>query len=112
MTELRVVNLERKKLLSLCGISTYTLQGWLKAVNADSTMDDALTARSAYNYSLHYYKDALYNDYSPIGTGTIAIVNAGGNADFKPLYNGNIGAMAVNIKQLSQPLVYNYGYDQ
>ncbi len=63
----------------------------------DSTLDNPSIARDAYNYCLHYFA----GDYKPIGT-TLPIVNASGNVDFKNLYNGNIGAMAVNIKKLSQ----------
>jgi RHS repeat-associated protein len=86
----------------------YTLHGWLKGVNLDSTMDGAVTARDVYSYSLHYYN----GDYSAINVNTPSLVNASGNVEFRPLYNGNIGSIAMNIKKLNRPLVYNYGYDQ
>jgi RHS repeat-associated protein len=87
----------------------YTLHGWLKGVNLDSTLEDPITARDAYSFSLHYYN----GDYAAINTaGTPTLINASGNVEFRPLYNGNIGAMAVNIKKFNTPLVYNYGYDQ
>ncbi len=31
---------------------------------------------------------------------------------YKPLYNGNISAMAVNVGQFHNPMLYNYQYDQ
>lgn len=34
------------------------------------------------------------------------------SAGSKPLYNGNISAMSVNIGKLNNPLLYNYQYDQ
>jgi hypothetical protein len=33
-------------------------------------------------------------------------------AAYRPLYNGNISSMAVNIGKLNQPQLYNYEYDQ
>lgn len=111
---------------------TYTLQGWLKSVNAgwegsSPVASTGYTAPTALGFSLHYYS----GDYRAIGqaTGTpttdvifngIGSIDGTGDASLKPLYNGNIAAMAVNISQLAvtntgstgKPLVYHYGYDQ
>lgn len=102
----------------------YTLQGWLKSVNAgwDGTVapaDGSLAPVTG--FSLHYYE----GDYRPIGNtgytdGMFARFNNIGTAYRRPLYNGNIAAMAVNIPALAlkntsaagKPLVYNYQYDQ
>lgn len=101
----------------------YTLQGWLKGVNSTATGNgnfDAgkdgvagaanhLVARDAFGFSLQYYN----GDYTPINnTNSLANITAafGGNA--KPLYNGNISSMAVNIPKLGDARVYAYTYDQ
>ncbi len=66
-------------------------------------------AKDAYGFALHYYGQ---NDYKPIG-GVRPFANADtGIVAFKPLYNGNIAAMAVNIPKVGEPLLYNYSYDQ
>ncbi|MCC6289480.1 MAG: RHS repeat protein [Chitinophagaceae bacterium] len=101
----------------------YTLQGWLKGVNStavgtgayDAGQDginsspNRLVARDAFGFSLQYYG----NDYTPITNSNAfaGITNAfGSNA--KPLYNGNISSMAVNIPKLGDARVYAYTYDQ
>ncbi|HTE13351.1 MAG TPA: deaminase domain-containing protein, partial [Chitinophagaceae bacterium] len=103
----------------------YALQGWLKGVNGtvlDSTQDAGqdgnplnvnrkLIPKDELGYSLHYFD----NDYTAINA-----VNAfagltpqlKNNSAYKPLYNGNISSMAVNISKLNQPVLYNYQYDQ
>ncbi|WP_290793195.1 RHS repeat-associated core domain-containing protein [Flavihumibacter sp. UBA7668] len=102
----------------------YTLQGWLKGVNGNSLFngqfdmggDGAATgrhkyvARDAFAFSLHYYQ----GDYTPIGTATTYFpgFSAYLNQDHRPLYNGNISSMVVNIGKLNSPVVYNYRYDQ
>lgn len=106
----------------------YTLQGWLKSINAgwDGTGTVATTgytATAAFGFSLHYYN----NDYKAIGgaatntvLSSIGAIDGASDASIKPLYNGNIAAMAVNIPQLAvtntgntgKPMVYHYGYDQ
>ena len=107
----------------------YTLQGWLKGVNATplGTSDmggdgyistqNTNVARDAYGYSLHYFS----GDYAAIGgANPFADVATGLNSfttnTFNGLYNGNIASMAVDIPKLSPSggggLVYNYGYDQ
>ncbi|WP_291914250.1 RHS repeat-associated core domain-containing protein [Chitinophaga sp. CB10] len=91
----------------------YTLEGWLKGVNAtvlgaanDMGRDGhtgGLSARDAYSFSLYYYN----NDYTPIGT----IRPFSALQVLKPLYNGNIAAMSVNLQGVGVPLTYNYSYD-
>jgi hypothetical protein len=95
----------------------YTLQGWLKGVNSmaldtarDMGKDGGLTARDAYGFQLNYFT----GDYLPINAsrnpfpGHSAYIGAA----YRPLYNGNISSMAVNIGKLNQPQLYNYEYDQ
>ena len=105
----------------------YTLQGWLKGVNTtavatspnpseggghtpfDMGVDSMPVAKDAYGFALYYYGQ---NDYKPIG-GVRSFANADtGIVAFKPLYNGNIAAMAVNIPKVGEPLLYKYSYDQ
>jgi RHS repeat-associated protein len=98
----------------------YTLQGWLKGVNGSSLTPafdmgndgnkGSLVARDAFGYALHYYGD---NDYRTIGTNANKFA-AGAGKDtsiFKPLFNGNIAAMSVNMPAIGEPLVYTYRYD-
>ena len=79
--------------------------------NGMGGMEDAAVARDAYNVVLNYYD----SDYTGIGY-TAPVFNAGSNSlgtdNYKPLYNGNISSMAVNISQLNSPMVYAYQYDQ
>lgn len=95
----------------------YTLQGWLKGVNStvpNSTFDMGKDGSSpntnasnkdAFGYALHYYN----NDYTPVNAANPFADAAG----IKPLYNGNIGAMSVNIAVPNwEPLQYRYKYDQ
>jgi RHS repeat-associated protein len=115
----------------------YTIQGWLKGVNASSVLpafaptgggfdmgQDGLNsttpASDAFGYSLNYFN----GDYKPIGTNTsgfvtpfTAITNsltaaADGVQLGTNLYNGNIRAMMVNIPQLGEAKLYGYRYDQ
>ena len=95
-------------------------------------------AIDAVGYALHYYHNTAngYKDYTPIGAvGNNPIIttpsfaapinpattNVGNNIGFMSLYNGNIGAMSVNLPGLllapaattnSSTLQYNYRYDQ
>ncbi|TWF45401.1 RHS repeat-associated protein [Chitinophaga polysaccharea] len=97
----------------------YTLQGWLKGVNS-TTLTPAfdmgsdgntgsLVARDAFGYGLHYFGD---NDYKAISN-TAKFATGPGNdtSIFKPLYNGNIAAMSVNLPAVGTPLLYTYRYD-
>ncbi|MEI6950339.1 RHS repeat-associated core domain-containing protein [Paraflavisolibacter sp. H34] len=96
----------------------YTLQGWLKGVNStaldpmhDMGADGTFTARDAFGFSLNYYT----GDFAPIQAkaapfpGHSAFLPTG---EYRPLYNGNISSMAVNIAPLKQPQLYNYRFDQ
>lgn len=106
----------------------YTLQGWLKGVNATNLNPDydmgadgkvgtanQYTARDAFGFNLNYYA----NDYTPVGAGVVPFPDASGplGANHRPLYNGNINSMAVNIgfpyaTSQQAPQLYNYSYDQ
>jgi len=96
----------------------YTLQGWLKGINpvmggtltnGTDTTEAFPVTQDVYGFSLNYYnKDYRAIGYSPSSTTVLGALTT--NA--APLYNGNIGAMAVNIPQLSATKVYNYHYDQ
>jgi YD repeat-containing protein len=106
----------------------YTVQGWIKGVNGtqvgDGTYDmgeDGKTgsahskvARDAYGFSLNYYSGSPWSDYHAIGaTGNkFASVLAALSTNAKSLYNGNIAAMAVNIRGVGDAKLYNYKYDQ
>ena len=114
----------------------YTLQGWLKGVNStslsppydmgldgDTSHQNRYIARDAYGYSLNYFT----GDYTAIGTGVGAFPGSSAylNAAYRPLFNGNISSMAVNLAPLYKtggavtdnshwrgPMLYNYQYDQ
>src|SRR5882757_6334042 len=119
----------------------YTLQGWLKGVNSNSLLptydmgrdgdtsnQNRYIGRDAYGFSLNYYA----GDYSPIGFSDATLTPFPGSSAFqnnayRPLFNGNISSMGVNIGQLykaspsggsgdsshwRQPMVYSYRYDQ
>ncbi|MBS4065892.1 MAG: RHS repeat protein, partial [Chitinophagaceae bacterium] len=98
----------------------YTLQGWLKGVNGtvmNPTHDmggDGLnnqTARDTFGFALYYHG----NDYTAINDANrfagLRAKLVAANAH-RPLFNGNISAMAVNIGSLNAPVLYNYSYDQ
>ena len=105
----------------------YTLQGWLKGVNSmglDSSRDmgeDGLisglnryTAKDVYGFQLNYFAEDYYGIKSTLTP--FPGYKAALGADYRPLYNGNISSMGVNIGKLndlgSAPLFYNYTYDQ
>jgi len=84
----------------------YTLQGWLKGVNSmaldtarDMGKDGGLTARDAYGFQLNYFT----GDYLPINAsrnpfpGHSAFIGTSN----RPLYNGNISSMGMNIGKLN-----------
>jgi len=97
----------------------YTLQGWIKGVNGTSLTpgsdiggdgaNGGITARDAFGFSLNYFGD---NDYKPINSivKPFASVTPSGS-ELKPLYNGNIAAMSVNVPKVGVPLLYQYRYD-
>ncbi len=64
----------------------------------------------AYGFNLNYFT----GDYGAIQTGANPFPGhtAYIGSAYKPLYNGNISSMAVNIGKLNQPQLYTYGYDQ
>lgn len=97
----------------------YTIQGWLKGVNgtnlapaSDMGHDGAtggITARDAFGFGLHYFGE---RDYKPVGAGLHPFADAeSGGSTFKPLFNGNISMMSVNLPKVGEPLLYSYGYD-
>ncbi len=84
-------------------------------------------ARDVYGFALHYFDNATYSDYAPVNRlspGVVPSFAKPNTAAFTSLYNGNIGAMSVNLKGLekgniatpnstnAKPLLYNYRYDQ
>jgi len=101
----------------------YTIQGWLKGANSTSLNTsydmgaDGQTgaqtqniARDAFGFNLNYFT----GDYSAI-SGLIVFPGTSGTmptGEYRPLYNGNISSMAVNIGYFNQPYLYNYRYDQ
>lgn len=115
----------------------YTLQGWLKGVNSttlaiandmgnDGDPANSATkyiARDAISFNLNYFSTATGMDYTPIGgTTPFANVNAAtyNGANYRPLFNGNISSMAVNIRRFNSTagtagdsaMLYSYKYDQ
>ncbi|OJW42024.1 MAG: hypothetical protein BGO56_05075 [Sphingobacteriales bacterium 48-107] len=106
----------------------YTVQGWLKGVNGTQVGDGTYNmgedgkagsvhskvARDAYGFSLNYYTSSPWSDYHAIGTtgNKFASVLSSLSTNAKSLYNGNIAAMAVNIRGIGDAKLYNYQYDQ
>lgn len=103
----------------------YTLQGWLKGVNSTSTgggfdaggdyATGIRAARDAYGFSLNYNTNdyrSINNTVTPFVAGTFNLVNTDAATVAKPLYNGNIAAMMVNIPKIGDAQLYGYKYDQ
>jgi RHS repeat-associated protein len=101
----------------------YSLQGWLKAVNPAPYTSGTFTLRpdsagnivanSAYSLLLNYFD----GDYKPISHANspddgISVSLGGLNGAYRPLFDGNISSMGVNINKLNAPILYNYQYDQ
>ena len=98
----------------------YTLQGWLKGVNSTALNPDfdlgrdgdpsGVIPKDVFGFSLNYFN----NDYTPINANGINLpfAHLADPGDWKPLYNGNIAAMAVNIGKFEDALVNYYAYDQ
>lgn len=96
----------------------YTLQGWLKGVNGSGVANDmggdgqpntnSPVAKDAFGFTLHYYGN---RDYRPIGANVKSLAGINASAGFRPLYNGNIAAMGVQLPILGEPLLYTYQYD-
>jgi RHS repeat-associated protein len=99
----------------------YNLQGWMKSINPDVNVTSGYTlkpdgstgsvvGKTAYNVMLNYYN----GDYKAI-SGAMPMdsaVNVTLGSQYRPLFNGNISSMAVNVGALNNPLLYNYQYDQ
>jgi RHS repeat-associated protein len=99
----------------------FNLNGWIKSINPDiynatgySLKADgtpgSIVGKPAYNLMLNYFN----GDYKAISSAAAqdALLNDTLGSDYRPLYNGNISSMAVNIAKLNNPLLYNYQYDQ
>jgi RHS repeat-associated protein len=70
----------------------------------------SIVGKTAYNVMLNYFN----GDYKAISGAMpqdAGIDGTLGNA-YRPLYNGNISSMAVNVGALNNPYLYNYQYDQ
>jgi RHS repeat-associated protein len=97
----------------------YNLQGWMKMINPDVHTNPGYTlkpdgstgsivGKPAYNLMLNYFK----GDYKAISGATPQDADVKLGSEYRPLFNGNISSMAVNIEALHSPLLYNYQYDQ
>ncbi|MDY8138483.1 RHS repeat-associated core domain-containing protein [Aquimarina sp. 2201CG5-10] len=103
----------------------YTLQGWLKGVNGEtsSTFQDIgkdgvvgstaeKVARDAYGYSLNYFND----DYTPRSNTSPFTLARAVPVPGKRLYNGNIHTMVTTILDTDQKAlntsINTYNYDQ
>jgi RHS repeat-associated protein len=105
----------------------YTLQGWMKFMNApvmnvaaDIGRDGntqipnnifSRVSRDAYGYGISYYE----NDFKAIGQNSpinLAEIVPNGMGTGKNLFNGNIRATTLQIKHLGDPVTYSYSYDQ
>ncbi len=95
----------------------YTLQGWLKGVNSTAVTSAAdmgrdgisgsVSGKDAFGYAIHYYGN---RDYNPLNTSVKPFAAVDG-ATFKPLFDGNIGAISQHNPALGEPLLYAYNYD-
>ncbi|MDZ4796121.1 MAG: RHS repeat-associated core domain-containing protein [Bacteroidota bacterium] len=115
----------------------YNLQGWLKGVNATAVNDgsydmggdgkisgvNGLVARDAYGFSLNYFSTVInsvtVSDYkaingaiTPFTSNVFDLTNTDASTVAKPLFNGNIASMMVNILKLGDAQLYGYAYDQ
>ncbi|PGH40308.1 MAG: hypothetical protein CRN43_03765 [Candidatus Nephrothrix sp. EaCA] len=88
----------------------YTLQGWIKSVNAAEPSNNAV-GKNVMSYQLGYFK----NDYKPIGPSTQNDVSlwtrAEENIGHQGMYNGNISWMETNITPFGKQAML-YKYDQ
>jgi hypothetical protein len=95
----------------------HNMQGWIKLINPEITTsgytlkpdgsNGSVVGKPAYQLALNYFN----GDYKAI-SGATTWSGAALGGDYRPLYNGNISSMAVNIGALNNPLLYNYQYDQ
>ena len=72
----------------------------------------SIVAQDAYGFTLHYFDNGSTHDYIPIGAGETLQSTTPTGFSFASLYNGNIGAMSVNVPAIGDPLLYTYRYDQ
>lgn len=101
----------------------YTIQGWLKGVNAGTinkyrdmggdgkSGTNQYFSQDVFGFVLNYFG----GDYNPIGTTSFApdVISASLNSQSPNLFNGNIRMMDVAIKQFGNtPIAYAYKYDQ
>ncbi len=100
----------------------YTLQGWLKGINGTSlnadydmgndgkvTAQNQYVARDVWGLTLNYFS----GDHTPItNTNPFPGTSAFLGSSYKPLFNGNISSMAVNIGKFNEPILYAYSHDQ
>ena len=99
----------------------YTLDGWLKAINAEVLghdpggdgfivgHDTSYYARDVFSLLLRYYP----NDYRPIKPGVPSLeasVNSGSQYLFKPYYTGWISSWSLHLDTLHT--AYSFRYDQ
>ncbi|MBL7729209.1 MAG: RHS repeat protein, partial [Dinghuibacter sp.] len=78
--------------------------------------------RDVYGFGLNYYKENYQGnnvyDYEavsgwlPFSNNMFSFNNTEGTTVAKPLFNGNIASMMVNIPKLGNPQLYGYEYDQ
>ena len=103
----------------------YNIHGWLKGVNGtrkEASLDvgqdgyahplngNRYTAKDAFGYSLNYY-EGDYKSQEEDFLMTFAGNDLGAYADYKNLYNGNIGQMVSHIADLDVQ-AGQYTYDQ
>jgi YD repeat-containing protein len=97
----------------------YNLQGWVKSFNPDVVSGGGYTlkvdgsngsvvGKPAYQVALNYFD----GDYKAISGATPWSGATALGGSYRPLYNGNISSMAVNVEALNNPLLYSYQYDQ
>ena len=104
----------------------YTLQGWIKGLNAsfldpnrDMGKDGIGTStvrKDAVGYTINYFDD----DYKPIGATAktdagrfdVKMTNSSGDYRSKGLFNGNIRSIASQTEGLGNPILMSYDYDQ
>jgi RHS repeat-associated protein len=90
----------------------YTLQGWLKSVNAahkgvDMGQDHSrenVFAEDAFGYTLQYNQ----NDYASIGSTNAVLIASNTGSLHSDLYNGNISAISQHRQDTSYGRVYYY----
>ncbi|PIQ16874.1 MAG: hypothetical protein COW66_14030, partial [Flavobacteriaceae bacterium CG18_big_fil_WC_8_21_14_2_50_34_36] len=105
----------------------YTLQGWLKNVNAEDLVDSTKdpgndgnlqigTSKDAFAYSLSYYNGDYLATFAPSYNAMSVTGTTGVPASQNELYNGNIKQMTTSLRELEDALkpsqVNLYEYDQ